>query len=67
MPREIEFNDVVYCADCECEQLATVIDVGYGRTEFWGSVSNHSDVRLVCKHCESEDILHPDDVEEELA
>ncbi len=62
MSSGIEFNDIVYCADCECERVATVIDCGYGRTEFWGSVSNHSDVRLVCKHCESEDIQ---EVEEE--
>lgn len=64
MAREIEFNDIVYCADCDTEQVATVIDAGYGRTEFWGSVDTDVDLRLVCKHCESENIALPDEVQE---
>lgn len=58
-----EPGDEVFCQCCETKRLATVIDVGYGPTEFWGSVSNHVDLRMVCNHCESEEISIPEEEE----
>jgi hypothetical protein len=60
---DIEPGDEVFCQCCKKDRTATVIDAGYGLTEYWGSVSNHVDLRMVCNYCESEEISHP--VEEE--
>lgn len=59
----ITAGDEVFCPCCKKFTAAIVIDVGYGVTEYWGSVSNHVDLRTVCNHCESEEIVRPEDVE----
>lgn len=61
----IEPGDEVFCQCCGVNRTATVIDVGYGLTEYWGSVSNHVDLRTVCNYCESEDIFDLDSVPEQ--
>lgn len=61
----IEPGEEVFCPCCKKFTTAVVIDVGYGLTEYWGSVSNHVDLRTVCNRCESEDIVRPEDVEDE--
>lgn len=61
----VEFGDTVYCAGCDAVRTAKVIDVGVGPTEFWGMYSNDIKLIVVCGHCESEEIDHPVDDEEE--
>lgn len=60
----IEQGDEVFCQCCGVNRNAIVIDAGYGITEYWGSVSNHVDLRMVCQHCESEDIVDLESVPE---
>lgn len=43
-----------FCGDCGKPADATRQDFGYGVTEYWGSVSNHSDVRTVSRCCEAD-------------
>lgn len=57
---EIEEGDEVFCQCCEQLRRATVVDFGYGPTEYWGSWSNHVDLRTVCSYCESEEIDIPE-------
>lgn len=42
-----------YCGDCGHPTEAARIDFGHGRTEYWGSVSNHSDIQTVSTCCEA--------------
>lgn len=63
--QEIDPGDDVYCEHCKTVRVAKVIDVGVGPTEAWGVWGNDVDLRTVCGYCESEDIVHPHEVEEE--
>jgi hypothetical protein len=60
---EVEPGDEVFCRCCKKNRIATIIDAGYGLTEYWGSVSNHVDLRTVCDYCESEEISIPEEEE----
>lgn len=55
----IELGDDVFCSDCEQITTAGLIDVGYGVTEFWGSVSNNVDLVPCCSRCGCEDVELP--------
>lgn len=47
----------IYCGKCNQETYPEVRDYGHGRTEFWGSVSNHSDIAVESPCCDSDDLL----------
>lgn len=42
-----------YCGECGQPAEAKRMDFGYGVTEAWGVVSNHSDVQTVSTCCEA--------------
>jgi hypothetical protein len=64
---QIEPGDDVYCSCCEKVTTAGQVDVGYGLTEFWGSVSNHVDLVTCCGSCGFEGVEIPEEIEEETA
>ena len=42
-----------YCGECGQPGEAKQEDFGYGLTEAWGHVTNHSDVQTVSRCCEA--------------
>jgi hypothetical protein len=42
-----------FCGECGEPCKAKRMDFGYGRTEFWGSVSTHTDIQTVSTCCEA--------------
>ena len=63
----IESGDDVFCPDCEKVTYAGMKDVGYGVTEFWGSVSCHVDMVTCCAVCGCEDVDVPNEEQMEAA
>lgn len=43
-----------YCGECGKECDWQELDYGYGVTEYWGSISNHSIIMKVSKCCEGD-------------
>lgn len=62
--QQIYPGDDVFCPDCKEITTCGQKDVGYGLTEFWGSVSNHVDLVDCCSRCGCEHIELPQDEEE---
>ena len=61
-----------HCCICETnysdDELLSLphIDVGFGNTEYWGSVSNHVHLVPVCPNCREELCDGPVKIEETL-
>lgn len=43
-----------YCPACEMNVEAELRDCGIGSYEYWGAVSRHVDMRLLCTVCDSD-------------
>jgi hypothetical protein len=51
-----------YCSECRRPCREVERDFGYGRTEYWGSTSTHTNVQAVSQCCDG-DLLSKEEID----
>ena len=54
---------MMYCSECRRQCREVERHFGYGRTEFWGSISVHQNIHRVSECCDG-DILTKEEIDE---